>query len=88
MSEAAITAAIRKKLTAAGWLVWKNHGTAMSAAGIPDLMALRGGVLLAIEVKAGGNKPTKLQEIWLQRLKANGAVAIVAYSASDVTDWC
>lgn len=42
------------------------------------------GRLLAIEVKRPGNKPTEHQTAWLERMRAAGAVCIVATSIEDV----
>lgn len=35
-------------------------------AGFPDLILLRGGTLLAVELKSGGRKPTAEQIAWLE----------------------
>lgn len=45
--------------------------------GIPDLMALRKGVTIFIEVKAPGKKPAPLQEYRLNKLRENGFTALV-----------
>lgn len=83
--EARIVAKIRQQLTSLGWYVWKNHGSAYSHAGLPDLMAIKPGwPLIAIEVKAEPNKPSAAQLLVIERLKSHGALAIVAYSWSDV----
>jgi hypothetical protein len=49
----------------------------MSKAGIPDIIACCAGVFLAIECKAGKNKPTALQTLTLNGMRAAGGVAIV-----------
>lgn len=83
--ESRIVKTIRSHLEARGWLTWKNHGGSHSGnAGIPDVMAVRDGRLLAIEVKRPGGNPTLLQERWLAKLRGKGAVAIVATGWVDV----
>ena len=59
MSEAKIQAAIIKNLERDGYFVVKLIQTNKN--GIPDLMAIRNGVVSFVEVKAGANKPTDLQ---------------------------
>lgn len=71
------------------WYFVKLH-----PAGTPDLMAFKplydndggriGAQLLFVEVKAGYNKPTRLQQWKMQELTGKGAECIVAYSWEDV----
>lgn len=46
-------------------------------AGIPDIICCHRGVFLAIECKAGKNKPTALQVREMQRIDAAGGVSLV-----------
>lgn len=46
------------------------------------------GKFIAIECKIGRNKPTALQEAYLEEIKKRGGIAIIAYSLDDVTDVC
>jgi hypothetical protein len=39
-----------------------------------------------VECKIGKNKPTELQEAYLEEIKKRGGVAIVAYSLEDVAN--
>lgn len=52
-----------------------THGFGRS--GVPDIIACVGGKFLAIECKAGNNKPTLLQVRELERVRAAGGVAVV-----------
>ena len=42
------------------------------------------GQFIAIECKIGKNKPTALQEAYLEEIRKRGGIAIVAYSLDDV----
>ena len=63
----------------------KIHGSRYTA-GFPDIICVREGVCLWIEVKRPGNKPTELQLLELERWREAGALTIVAYSVEDVKD--
>lgn len=67
-------------------VVWKNHGNQYSVMGLPDIMCIHKGKMICIEVKMPGNKPTKLQEVTLQKLKEAGAIVGIAYSIQDVKE--
>lgn len=47
------------------------------ASGVPDIIVCCNGFFLAIECKAGDNKPTALQERNMQQIRDSGGVAIV-----------
>jgi Holliday junction resolvase len=53
-----------------------THGYGRS--GVPDIIACVDGQFLAIECKAGKNKPTALQVRELESIRKAGGVAIVA----------
>jgi hypothetical protein len=44
------------------------------------------GKFVAIECKIGRNKPTDLQNAYLEEIRKRGGIAIVAYSLDDVMD--
>jgi Holliday junction resolvase len=83
-TETKLVQAIRKRLEADGFRVIKLHGNAFQEPGLPDLFAIRGGRLLAIEVKLPGNVPTPIQRRKLADLEQAGAVVGVATSIEDV----
>ena len=58
-----------------------THGYGRS--GVPDIVCCVNGYFLAIECKAGKNKPTLLQVRELERIRAAGGVAAVA----DEENW-
>jgi Holliday junction resolvase len=53
-----------------------THGYGRS--GVPDIIACVNGRFLAIECKAGGNKPTALQVREIENIRSAGGVAVVA----------
>jgi len=52
-----------------------THGFGRS--GVPDVICCVSGKFLAIECKAGDNKPTALQEREIAAIKAAGGIAVV-----------
>jgi hypothetical protein len=85
MRESIIQTSIKKYLEANGWMVIKLIQTTMN--GIPDLMALRGGRTVFIEVKQPGKKPTDLQVYRHGKLKEKGFDVITATSTREVENF-
>ena len=84
MSEQKIQTTIVKWLESHGWLTVKT--IVMSKAGFPDIIAMKDGRNVWIEVKAKNGVVSKLQEIRIKQLIASGATAFVAYSLDDVKE--
>ena len=61
----------------------KIHGSRYIA-GFPDIICVREGLAIWIEVKRPGNHPTQLQLIELERWKEAGSLTLVAYCLDDV----
>lgn len=57
-----------------------THGFGRS--GVPDVIACVNGKFLAIECKAGKNKPTALQEREIKGIRDSGGVAIIVNETS------
>lgn len=55
--------------------IFKGQGV---KAGVPDIILIHGGNIYALELKAKGRKPTVLQHLFHDRLRAAGAVVAVA----------
>lgn len=54
--------------------------------GISDIIGCtKDGIFIAIEVKRPGGKPSPQQMDFLQRVRSNNGIAILAYSLDDVT---
>lgn len=58
----------------------------LASAGTADITGCsREGKFIAIECKIAPNKPTALQEAYLEEIKKRGGIALVAYSLEDVS---
>lgn len=75
MLESKIQSKIVKRYESDGWLVVKLLTTTMN--GIPDLMCLKNGKTIFIEVKRPGQKPRPLQEYRHDQLRKQGFEVIV-----------
>lgn len=75
--EAKVKAAVKKLLDSRGIYHFSPFQAGMGRAGIPDIIVCCNGRFLAIECKAGDNKPTALQERNIQQIRDNGGIAIV-----------
>lgn len=82
MFESAIQSKIIKHLSNEGWIVVKLIQTNMN--GIPDLMVLKGGRTLFIEVKSETGKLSDLQGHRIEQLHKQGFDAVVVRSLDEV----
>ena len=53
-----------------GWSCYHTYDSRRSAPGFPDIVAVRGPVALALELKTETGRPTPAQERWLTMLAA------------------
>jgi Holliday junction resolvase len=72
---------IKKKLERAGWKVLKV--IQLSENGHPDLLCMRDGVTVLIEVKRPGAEPRPLQQHRINQHVANGFAAFYVDNAND-----
>lgn len=75
MTEQQIQSKIKKKLQERGWYVTKLIKT--STNGIPDLLAIKFGKAMFIEVKREKGKLSPLQELRIDELRQSGAIVHV-----------
>lgn len=75
MTEQQIQTKIKKKLQERGWFVTKLIKT--STNGIPDLLAIKYGKAMFIEVKKENGKLAPLQQMRLEELTKAGAIVKV-----------
>lgn len=52
--------------------------------GVPDIIGVIEGRLIALEVKRLGNKPTKIQQYQIEQIQKAGGLAAVVTSVEDV----
>jgi hypothetical protein len=82
--ETAITKSIVKSAKSHGWWTFKIAGGAFQRAGIPDLLCVKAGRAVFLEVKQPGKKPTPLQQHVMQEIREQaGAVAEVVTSKEE-----
>jgi hypothetical protein len=67
----------------AGWRCYHTHDSRKSAAGFPDLVAVRAGRLVVAELKVPGNRPTADQETWLEEFRAVPAAQVFVWYPAD-----
>jgi Holliday junction resolvase len=70
--ESSIVAAIVREAKQAGWWVMKIHGGPHQLAGVPDLLCLRRGKAVFLEVKQPGKKATPLQVARMREIETQG----------------
>lgn len=83
MRESIIQKQIIEYLEKNGWLAVKI--IQCNKNGWPDLMALKNGRTVFVEVKQQGKKPTDLQTYRIDQLNKQGFTAIVATSVNDIS---
>jgi Holliday junction resolvase len=85
-SEAEITRGIRGILKTLGVWHFKVHQGLGSTPGIPDIIGIWNGRMLAIEVKTEKGKLSDKQEAKIREINQAGGLAFVARSIDDVID--
>jgi len=63
---------------------FKIHGGGCQMVGISDLLGICNGRFVAIELKIGKNKPSKIQKWFLGEVVKCGGVGAVCWSLEDV----
>lgn len=86
MKESQIQTQIKKKLEEHGWYVVKLIQTNKN--GIPDLMAIRKGNVIFLEVKTDDGVVAPLQEHRIKELNSIGVFARVVRSVEDINVFC
>jgi hypothetical protein len=82
--EANIVAAIVREAKQCGWWVMKIHGGPYQLTGVPDLLCLRHGQAVFLEVKQPGKKPTEIQARRMTEIeREGGAVCHVVTSKEE-----
>lgn len=81
--EKTIVAKVMAEAKRLGYWVMKNHGSAYSVKGLPDVLAIRDGRAVWMEVKRPGEEPTRIQEHRMRELRAAGCPVAVVHSAGE-----
>ena len=83
MKEQAIQAKILKWLAKEGY--WTMKAVVSNKKGVPDILACSpSGRFVAIEVKAGKGKASRLQEHHLSEIRKAGGIALLVWSLEEV----
>ena len=84
MLETSITKSIQKRAKSRGWWVMKIAGGPFQRAGVPDLLLIKSGKAVFLEVKQPGKKPTPLQVQVMREIEGvGGAVTAVVTSVKE-----
>ena len=76
--ESGFQRSIQREIEKRGGYCVKQHGSMITAVGIPDLLVCYKGMFIAFEAKVDNNKPSKAQGVNLRNiLKAGGFTAVV-----------
>lgn len=88
--EALVKKKVKAILQEVGAYIVMSVPTGYGQRGVPDFVCCVYGFFLAIETKAAGGKPTRLQEIALENIKQAEGVAVVIneYNIDMVKDIC
>lgn len=81
--EKTIVARVMEQARGLGWWAMKNHGSAYSVKGLPDVLVVKGGRAAWMEVKRPGEHPTRIQEHRMRELANHGCPVAVVHSAAD-----
>lgn len=84
MLESSITKSIQRHAKSQGWWAMKIAGGPFQRAGVPDLLLIKGGKAVFLEVKQPGKKATLLQQQVMKEISdVGGAVTAVVTSKSE-----
>jgi hypothetical protein len=84
MLESSITKSIQRHAKSCGWWQMKIAGGPFQKAGVPDLLLIKGGKAVFLEVKQPGKKATLLQQQVMKEIsETGGAVTAVVTSKAE-----
>lgn len=76
-NEADVKRRVKKLLDQHKWFWFMPPANGFGRTGISDFLALRGGVLIAVETKFGKNKPTPMQVGFLESIQSESGISFV-----------
>lgn len=77
MSEDQLEDAVERLARSFGWLAYHTRRSKGSEPGFPDLVLVRGGLQLVVELKRDGEHPTPAQRKWLDAFELAGVTTAV-----------
>ncbi len=83
VKETDVRKAIKDYLEMCGWFVYHNMAGLGSYPGLSDLVAVKGGRVVHVEVKKPGGRQSERQAAFQRKLEAAGGEYVLAYSV----DW-
>lgn len=84
--EKTITKKIMKALTERGYFCIKIHGGPFQVAGLPDILVIKDGLAVWLEVKQPGKHATKLQQAMITKLIRCGCWAGVVHNVNEALE--
>ena len=81
--ESSIVASIVRVAKKCGWWTMKIHGGPYQLAGVPDLLCLKSGTAVFLEVKQPGKKPTPIQVRRMEEIEAQGGAACHVVTSAE-----
>ena len=86
--EKTIVAKVMAASRALGWWVMKTHGGSFgTVVGLPDILAIKNGRAVWMEVKRPGEDPTRVQLHRQRELSAYGCAVTTVFSAGDAKEF-
>lgn len=85
--ETTLTNRITSLLSGFGCWCIKIHGSQYQMAGLPDLMVLRGGRVVFIEVKTPSGRTSKVQDVVIAKIQRYGVPVCVARSPEEALEF-
>jgi len=83
VTERAFQSQVEQYARMMGWLVSHAFLSIGSVGGFPDLICLRGGVMVVAELKSTTGKTTEAQELWLFSFRAVPGVTVKLWKPDD-----
>ena len=84
IKESDILGQVRQYLRLKGWLVYRMQQGLGAHRGFPDLVAVKAGRVLFVEVKTRTGRLSTFQEVFKQEIESQGLRYVVARSVDDV----
>lgn len=81
--ESKLSTKIMKEWRRLGAWCYKVHGGEFQLAGVPDISGTFHGLSVWCETKMPGNKPSLIQKVRINQIRAAGGHVVIAYSVAD-----